>query len=122
MFCGVLNVSCSCVSFLCVSEVEVVIPFCSFLYISLSGWYAIHNNSMYIGHLQVSNEYSAKVASATTTTNTRIHVYYSKENLRHKHVYLYYASVCDTHNCQVCDLQAQTTKLLVKEHVIKVHT
>ena len=31
-FCGVLSVLCSCVLFLCVSEVEVVIPF---LYISL---------------------------------------------------------------------------------------
>ena len=35
VFCGVLSVLCSCVLFLCVSEVEVVIPFCSFLYISL---------------------------------------------------------------------------------------
>ena len=35
VFCGVLSVLCSCVPFLCVSEVEVVIPFCSFLYISL---------------------------------------------------------------------------------------
>ena len=36
VFFGVLSVLCSCVSFLCVSEVEVVIPFCSFLYIYLS--------------------------------------------------------------------------------------
>ena len=26
-----------CVSFLCVSEVEVVLPFCSFLYLSMAG-------------------------------------------------------------------------------------
>ena len=40
VFCGVLSVLCSCVLFLCVSEVEVVILL-SCIYIYLSGWYAI---------------------------------------------------------------------------------